>query len=162
MTTQTGTGSAHSATADREIVTTRLIVAPRELVWRAFTQQEHIHHWWGPNGFTTTTSEMDVRSGGVWRFVMHGPDGRDYVNKIVYRDVQPPALLTYMHSGDEGEPVQFHTTVTFDEVEGGTQLTMKAVFPSAAERERVVREYGAVEGAKQTVARLAEYVKTME
>ena len=62
---------------DREIVATRIFDAPRELVWKVWTEQEHIGQWWGPKGFTTTTYSMDVRPGGVWRFVMHGPDGRE-------------------------------------------------------------------------------------
>ena len=66
------------ASPDREIVISRLIDAPQELVFEAFTDQKHIGEWWGPNGFTTTTLIMDLRPGGIWRFVMHGPDGRDY------------------------------------------------------------------------------------
>lgn len=71
-------------TADREIVITRVFDAPREQVFDAWTDSEHVSQWWGPNGFTTTTHEMDVRPGGVWRFIMHGPDGVDYKNRIVY------------------------------------------------------------------------------
>src|SRR5689334_18469516 len=67
-----------SDSSDREIVITRVIDAPRELVFAAFTDAEHISNWWGPNGFRTTTYEKDVRPGGVWRFTMHGPDGTDY------------------------------------------------------------------------------------
>ena len=82
-------------TAGREIVITRLIAAPPELVFDAWTDPKQIGRWWGPNGFTTTTHSMDVRPGGVWRFVMHGPDGRDYQNKIVYREVKRPERLVY-------------------------------------------------------------------
>ncbi len=67
---------------DREIVLTRRIKAPRELVWEAYTKPEHVMQWYGPNGFTLTIHEMDVRVGGVWRFMMHGPDGTDYPNPI--------------------------------------------------------------------------------
>ena len=72
------------ALAARSIVTTRLVDAPRDLVFEAWSDVEHLKHWWGPNGFTTTTSEFDFRPGGVWRFVMHGPDGTDYPNLIVF------------------------------------------------------------------------------
>ena len=62
-----------SNTADREIVTTRVMDAPRELVFKAWTDPDHLVHWWGPTGFTNTFHEFDLKPGGVWRFVMHGP-----------------------------------------------------------------------------------------
>jgi uncharacterized protein YndB with AHSA1/START domain len=145
--------------AARELVVTRVIDAPRELVYEAWTDPEHLARWWGPNGFSTTTQSFDFRPGGIWRFVMHGPDGRDYQNRITWNEIVPPERLAYHHGGGEDvEPVQFRTTVTFEKVGGKTRLTLRAVFPSAAERDRVVREYGAEEGARQTVGRLAEYV----
>ncbi len=70
--------------SDREIVATRVFDAPRELVFQVWTDAKHVSNWWGPRGFTTTTYEMDVRPGGVWRHVMHGPDGTDYPNEIVF------------------------------------------------------------------------------
>jgi uncharacterized protein YndB with AHSA1/START domain len=149
--------------SDREIVTSRTLAAPRELVWKVWTDPAHVGNWWGPNGFTTTTSRIDVRPGGVWTFVMHGPDGRDYENKITYIEVVEPERLVYAHGGgiDDLEPVSFHMTVTFVERNGQTELTMRAVFPTAEERDRVAREYGAVEGAVQHLGRLAEYLQTV-
>src|SRR5688572_2241673 len=114
------------ATADREIVIERVIDAPRELVFEAWTDPTHMTHWWGPRRFTTTTHRMDVRPGGAWRFVMHGPDGRDYQNRIVYREVVTPERLVYDHGGgDDVEPVSFHTTVTFEEYGGKTRITLR-------------------------------------
>jgi uncharacterized protein YndB with AHSA1/START domain len=147
---------------DRTIVTTRVLDAPRELVFEAWTDPKHLVKWWGPNGFTTTVRAIDVRPGGVWRFVMHGPDGVDYENRIVYDEIVKPERLVYRHSGgDDVEPVQFQTTVTFEDLGGKTRLTMRAVFPSAAERNRVAEEYGAIEGAEQTLGRLAAHLATM-
>jgi uncharacterized protein YndB with AHSA1/START domain len=149
-------------TAARELVVSRVIDAPRELVYQAWTDPKHLAQWWGPNGFSTTTRSFEFRPGGIWRFVMHGPDGRDYQNRITWDEIAPPERLTYHHGGDgDVEPVQFCTTVTFEAVGGKTRLTLRAVFPSAAERDRVVRDYGAEEGAKQTVGRLAHYVTQM-
>lgn len=146
----------------RSIITTRLFDAPRELVFEAFTDPRHLMHWWGPNGFTLTIRSMDMRPGGVWRFVMHGPDGTDYENRIVYDEVVRPERLVYRHGGgDDVEPVQFHVTVTFEDKGGKTRLTMHALFPSAAERDRVAEKYGAVEGAQQTLQRLAEHLAGM-
>ena len=147
--------------ADREIVTTRLIDAPRELVFEAWTDPKHVAHWFGPEGFVTTTQAMEVRPGGVWRFTMRGPDGRDWPNVVTYEQVVPPERLVYLH-GDETEPDMFHTTVTFDDQGGKTALTMRAVFKTAAAREFVARERGAIEGAQQTVSRLERYVQGLK
>ena len=109
---------------------------------------------------TTTTHSFDMRSGGVWRFVMHGPDGRDFQNRITYEEVVPPRRIVYRHGGGEDvEPVQFKTTVTFEELGAArTRIIVRTDFPSAGERDRVIKEYGAAEGLAQTLARLGEYV----
>lgn len=144
----------------KAIIATREFDAPRSLVFEVWTDPKHLAQWWGPNGFTITTSHFDMRVGGTWRFVMHGPDGRDYENRITFDEVIPPDLIRYHHGGgDDVEPVQFRTTVTFEELERNlTRLTLHATFPSAAERDRVIKEYGAAEGAQQTLSRLADYV----
>jgi uncharacterized protein YndB with AHSA1/START domain len=143
----------------RAIITTRVFDAPRELVWSAWTDPNHLAQWWGPNGFTTTTSAYDLRPGGTWRFVMHGPDGRDYQNLVTFDEIVKPERLVYRH-GDDVEPVQFRTTVTFEDLGGKTRLTLRAQFPTADARDRVVKEYGAAEGAVQTIERLANYLTT--
>jgi uncharacterized protein YndB with AHSA1/START domain len=146
----------------RSIIGTRIFDAPRELVFAAFTDPKHLAQWWGPDGFTTTTSKFEFRPGGVWRFVMHGPDGRDYQNRITFDEIVPPARIVYHHGGgDDVEPVQFTTTVTFEDLGGKTRLTWQGTFPSAEERARVIREYGADKGLVQTMTRLVDYVAAM-
>ncbi len=144
----------------RAIIGSRIFDAPRALVFAAFTDPQHLAQWWGPNGFTTTTLAFDFRPGGVWRFVMHGPDGRDYQNRITYEEIVPPERLVYRHDGgEEVEPVQFSTRLTFADLGNGkTRLTWHGTFPSAEERARVIKEYGADKGLMQTMARLADYV----
>ena len=88
------------SSADREIVITRLIDAPPARVFDAWTDPRQVVQWWGPRGFTTTTSKMDVKPGGVWGFVMHGPDGHDYQNRITYLEVVKPERLVYKHGGE--------------------------------------------------------------
>jgi uncharacterized protein YndB with AHSA1/START domain len=149
-----------TSTKDRDIVIHRLVNAPRELVFDAWTSPEHVAQWWGPNGFSTTIHEMDVRPGGVWRFIMHGPDGADYDNTITYLEVVRPERLVYQH-GDEHDPSQFDATVTFFERDGQTEVVMKSVFPTSEARDYVVRQFGAIEGGKQTLGRLADYVENM-
>jgi uncharacterized protein YndB with AHSA1/START domain len=151
-----------SGTSDREIVITRVLDAPRELVFKAWTDPDHVAQWWGPNGFTNTIHEMDVRPGGVWRFIMHGPNGVDYPNKIVFIEIVSPERLVYNHGGDDGgEAGHFQVTVTFAEQGPRTELTMRALFKSAEERDKVVKEHGAIEGGNQTLVRLAEHLAKM-
>jgi len=146
-------------TSGKELVISRLLNAPRELVWEVWTQPEHVKHWWGPNGFTNTIHEMEVKPGGVWRFMMHGPDGTDFPNKIVFKEVKKPERLVYAHSSDdENDPTRFQTTVTFEKQGDKTFLTMRALFETAEERDRVVKKAGAEEGGKQTLSRLDAYV----
>jgi len=147
----------------RSIVGTRVLDAPRARVFSVWTDAKHLAQWWGPNGFTTTTQAFDFRPGGVWRFVMHGPDGRDYQNRITFDEIVSLERIVYRHGGgDEVEPVQFTQTVTFRDLGNGqTFLTWHGTFPSAAERARVIRDYGADKGLVQTMARLDDYVVTM-
>lgn len=154
--------STATDTSNREMIITRLLNAPRELVWKAWTQPEHVKHWWGPNGFTNTIHEMEVKPGGIWRFMMHGPNGMDFPNKIVFNEVVINERLVYTHSSeDDNDPNLFNTTVTFEKQGEKTLLTMRAVFATAEERDRVIKEYGALEGGNQTLARLADYLITM-
>ncbi|MEA2712037.1 MAG: hypothetical protein QOF78_4638 [Phycisphaerales bacterium] len=155
--------SDSTSTADREITATRHFDAPRELVFKMWTEQKHIEQWWGPTSFTTTTYNMDVKPGGVWRFVMHGPDGVDYQNKITYVDVVAPEKLVYRHGGDKDvEPVKFEVTVTFaDESDGKTRLNMRMLFPSAVAKNFVIEKYGADKGLVETLARLEERLANM-
>jgi uncharacterized protein YndB with AHSA1/START domain len=151
--------NAAQLSGDREIVATRVFDAPRELVFKAWTDPEHVAQWWGPRGFTTTTQRMEVRPGGVWRFVMHGPDGKDYQNMITFLEIVEPERLVYKHGGAKDvEPVNFQVTVTFEDEGGSTKLTMRMEFPSASARTYVVETYGAVEGLNETLDRLGEFV----
>jgi uncharacterized protein YndB with AHSA1/START domain len=155
--------TATASTADREIVITRVVDAPRDLVFQAWTEPQHVTHWYGPTGFTITIQEMDVRPGGVWLFIMHGPDGTDYFNRIAYHEVVRPERLVYTHSGDEAvDPNRFHVTTTFTDQGGKTLVVQRAVFETAAERDRVVREYHAIEGGKQTMDRLKQYLAKLQ
>src|SRR5262245_54717833 len=109
----------------RSIVGTRVLAAPRALVFSVWTDPRHLVQWWGPNGFRTTTHAFDFRPGGVWRFVMHGPDGRDYQNRITFDEIVAPERIVYRHDGAEDvEPVSFTQTVTIEDIgDGKTRLT---------------------------------------
>jgi len=151
--------SAEPDTAGREIVTIRVFDAPPARVFEAWGQSENLEKWWGPQGFTTTTHAFDFRPGGAWKHTMHGPDGVDYPHRVVYTEIVWPERIAYSHYGGiEGVPAQFEQTVTFAARGDKTELTMRMVFPSAAARSAVAEKYHAVEGAKETLARLAEHV----
>lgn len=145
---------------DRQIITSRLVNAPRSLVWKVFTDPNHLSHWWGPNGFWTTTTVHDFRIGGKWKFVMHGPDGTDYLNKVVFEEIDEPNFVYYKHMGEgDTSDVFFEAMISFEERGDKTNVTLRSIFPTAQERDFVVEKYGAVEGAVQTLTRLNEFVQ---
>lgn len=158
--------SVSSHPSDTEIVLTRVFDAPRMRVWRAWTDPALVVKWWGPNGFTTTTERHDFRVGGGWKYVMHGPDGKDYANSSVYLEIVEGERLVYRHGGaGEDKPgVSFVSTVTLEDAggPGRTRVTLRMKFPSAENKAMVVREYGAEEGGKQHLARLSEFLGSME
>ena len=106
---------------------------------------------------------MEVKVGGVWDFMMHGPDGTDYPNKIVFTEVVKPELLKFDHGSDDpNDPGQFKVTVNFNAVEKNkTEIHMRMLFQTKEARDLVVEKYGAIEGNTQTMNRLEEYLKTM-
>lgn len=142
-----------------QLIHTRLLNAPRELVWEVWTEPEHIKQWWGPDGFTLTHRSMEVEKGKHWKFVMHG-FGKDYDNKIEYLEVIKPVSLSYKH-GDEAGDLSFMVYVTFEEAGKKTLLTMRSVFKSEEIIEELKRKVNAVEGGKQTLNRMETYVNDL-
>jgi uncharacterized protein YndB with AHSA1/START domain len=134
--------------SDREIVTTRLLDWPRERVFRTWTDPAHLARWWGPKGFTNTFHEFDLRPGGLWRFVMHGPNGADYQNKSVFAEIVPPERIVFDHiSGPK-----FRATAIFAEEADKTKLTFRQLFETAAECDKV--KGFAVEANEENLDRL--------
>jgi hypothetical protein len=120
-------------TTERGILATRVFDAPRDLVWKVWTEPEHIWKWWGPKGFSDTIKKMDLKPGGAWEHVRHGPDGKNYENKTVYVEVVKPERLVYDHLSHPS----FRATVTL---------------------EKLAKEFEAVEGLSQTFGRLEEHL----
>jgi uncharacterized protein YndB with AHSA1/START domain len=119
--------------AAREIVTTRVVGASRERVFAAWTDPECLARWWGPQGFTNTFQEFDLRPGGTWRFVMRGPDGVEYKNRSVFVDIVEPERIVFHHvSGPE-----FQVTATFAAQGGKTRVTFQMLFDTAAACEKI-------------------------
>lgn len=156
-----GTPPPPTASPDRELVISRDFTAPRELVWEAMTDPRHVVNWWGPRGFSTTIETMDLRPGGVWKQTLHGPDGTNYPNKSVFKEVVRPERIVYSHGGgrDGGPGISFNATWTFDDLGNGrTRVTLRQVFASPEDRAFVIREFGAEEGGRQTLERLSEHL----
>ncbi|HYD03778.1 MAG TPA: SRPBCC domain-containing protein [Alphaproteobacteria bacterium] len=144
---------------DRLIVLNRVINASQDKVFKAFGDKKNIVKWWGPNGFTTTTKKMNFKVGGTWEYIMHGPDGTDYPNRMKYLEINPNKIKYLHDSGKNNDPEGFISTVEFEKQENKTNVILKSVFPTAKQKELVIKKYGAIEGGKQTLGRLAKYVE---
>lgn len=154
-------GPARAGTADREVVVARVVGAPRDLVFEAFTDVRHLSRWWGPDGFTTTTREFEFRVGGEWDFVMHGPDGTAYEEWITWTEIAPPERIALLHGETRGDPDAFESVITFAAEGGATRVELRTVFPTRELRDRAVERYHAIEGGRQTLGKLAAYVSAI-
>ena len=152
---------AQPGQADREIVVSRVIDAPRELVFEAFTAVRHLSQWWGPEGFSTTTRAFEFRVGGEWVFVMHGPDGTDYPEWISWTEIAPPERIALLHGEYRGDPNAFESTLTFAADGAATRIEMRTLFPTREQRDLAVEKYHAIEGGQQTLGHLAAYVTSI-
>ncbi len=144
-----------SNTADREIKISRLLKAPVDLVWEVWTDPEHIKNWWGPNGFTNTITRMDVKAGGEWDLVMHGPDGTDYKNKSRFKEVVKYKKLVYEHVSTP----KFLATIEFEDRGESTFLQWHMLFETKEQFIQVVKTFKADEGLKQNVEKLNFYLE---
>lgn len=145
-----------NTTADREIVVSRVINAPQELVFAAFTELEHAEKWWVPSG--TTIHEWNAKPGGLWRYSQPVPGGAEYPFKITFIEIEKPTRLVYDFETDtEDASAPVRTYVTFEEEDGKTKVTLQLVFVTAAEREEAMK-YGGEKGAKMALDNLADYL----
>ncbi|NMF91195.1 SRPBCC family protein [Aromatoleum petrolei] len=150
-----GPAGTTGSTDDHAFVHSRLIDAPRERVFRAFSDPAHLARWWGPKGFSNTFHEFDFRSGGGWRFVMHGPDGKDYKNESVFVEVVAPERIVVEHVLSH----HFLLTITLAAQGERTLVGWRQVFDTAAERQRIADIV--TEANEQNLDRLAAEVKNV-
>jgi uncharacterized glyoxalase superfamily protein PhnB/uncharacterized protein YndB with AHSA1/START domain/DNA-binding transcriptional ArsR family regulator len=143
-------------TTDREIRISRLLNAPVALVWEVWTNPEHIKNWWGPDGFSNTISKMDVKVGGEWDLVMHGPDGTDYKNKSVFKEVVKHKKLVYEHISAP----KFLATVEFENQGDKTHIHWHMLFETKEQFVQVVKTFKADEGLKQNIEKLNNYLQS--
>lgn len=147
-----------STPSDREIVTTRVFDAPRDLVFEAHTSCEHLSHWWGPRKYEVASCEIDFRPGGAWRIVLRGPEGEFVFFGEYLEIVRPERIVWTFGFGDM--PVPGPETYTFEEHDGKTTLTGTASFATVEERDEVLRS-GMESGAREMYERLDEYLAVL-
>ena len=144
-------------TKDRELLLTRTLNAPIDLVWEAWTDPQHIAKWWGPNGFTNTITTMDMKPGGEWILTMHGPDGTDYKNKSIFKEVIPHKKIVFDHIAPN-----FRATIEFKAQGEQTHLTWHMLFETVEQFIQVVKTFKADDGLKQNVDKLNAYLAQMK
>jgi uncharacterized protein YndB with AHSA1/START domain len=146
--------------SDLEILMVREFDAPRELLFKAYTDPEAIPHWWGPGRFSVTVDRMDVRPGGAWRYVSRGEDGAEFAFNGVYQEIVPPERIvcTFEYEGMPGHVSV--DTATFEERDGRTTLTVRSRFATVEDRDGMINS-GMEAGFAETLDRLLEYVRTM-
>ena len=154
-----GVPSTFEQLSDREVAFTRDLDASRERIWRAWTEPRHLDRWWGPNGFSVTTEAFAFVPGGVWRSVMHAPDGTHNPSRVVFREIDPPSRLVFENRWESPAPLEFTGTMTLEPVGQGTRLSLRLTFADAAAFQVAVETYGVLDGGTQTLDRLADLLQ---
>lgn len=144
-----------SDTSDREIKLMRVLNAPIDLVWEVWTDPKHIKEWWGPNGFTNTINKMDFSVKGEWDFIMHGPDGTDYKNKNVFREIVKHKRIVYEHASTP----KFLATIEFEPQGDKTKIVWHMLFESRELFIQTVKTFKADEGLQQNLEKLDRYAQ---
>jgi uncharacterized protein YndB with AHSA1/START domain len=147
-----------SNTSNRELRISRILNAPIELVWEVWTDPYHLKQWWGPNGFTNTISKMDVRENGQWDLVMHGPDGKDYMNKSIFKEIVPYKKIVYDHVSGP----RFLATIEFQAEGDKTRINWHMLFETKEQFIQTVKTFKADEGLKQNLEKLEQYLTKMK
>lgn len=157
--------------SEREFVISRTFAAPRELVWQAWSQCEHLQQWWAPTGWSVPVCKMDFRVGGVWHYCMKGPmpDGTEMESwgLTVYQEIVAPERIVALDqfADAEGnvslEMPKMHNTITFTAIDGQTEVTSRSEFATVADLETVI-EMGMEEGVTQSWDQLAEHLARLQ
>ena len=144
-----------SSTAGRELITTCQLHVSRKRVYQAWTTPAELAQWWGPDGFTTTVHQMELEPAGLWHLTMYGPDGTSFKNKMVFIEVEPPERLSWSRI----TAPKFSSTITFEETDGITKVTMRMLFATVEEYNNAARVFGMEAGAVQTMNRLKYFLE---
>ena len=140
----------------QELKTIKTINAPIEKMWEVWTNPDHLAKWWGPNGFTNTIHQMDLKKGGEWKMTMHGPDGTNFPNRSIFLEIIPNKKIVFEHFNPH-----FITTVRFEYVDSATRIEWSMLFDSPEMYEIVVKAHKADEGQKQNLEKLEKYISDL-
>ena len=143
-------------TAIREMQITKTFKAAINLMWEVWTNPEHIVNWWGPNGFTNTIHKMDFQEGGEWKLTMHGPDGINYPNRSIFKEIIPFKKIVFEHFNPH-----FITTVLFESKGEETQIDWTMIFDTVEMSETIIKAHKADAGQKQNIERLEKYLSKL-
>lgn len=157
MKTEVLIGDKESA---HELIFSRVFAAPVDVVYRAWTDADQLVRWWGPRGFSLTVRVMELKVGGVWEYILHGPDGTDYPNRAVFEEVDPLKRLVFFNTG--GHVSDRHLTcrmiVTFNGQDAHTLVTLRMQFETSASLDRA-KARGAEQGGEESFVRLSEWLE---
>ncbi len=142
-------------TKERELIISRTLYAPVELFWEVWVNPEHIKNWWGPEGFTTTISKMEVKPKGEWDLILHGADGTDYKNKSIFKEIVKHKKIVYNHISAP----KFLATIEFESLGDTTKISWQMLFETAEQFHQGVKVFKANEGLKQNIMKLEAYLK---
>ncbi|PWT77662.1 MAG: polyketide cyclase [Bacteroidetes bacterium] len=146
--------SVKSNTEERELIFSRLLDAPIKLVWKVWTNPDHLALWWGPDGFTNTIKKMDLKPGGEWNLIMHGPDGTDYNIRCVFREIVPEKKITY----EQFTNFKCIATIRFESRGDKTFIHWHMLFESKEYLIQTAKAFGVVTGLQQNAERLVHYL----
>lgn len=130
-----------------------LLKAPTDIVWEMWANPEHISNWWGPNGFTNAIHKMDFKEEGEWNLTMHGPDGKNYPNRSIFKEIIPFKKIVFEHFHPH-----FITTVLFESENSETLLDWTLLFDSEEMFDIIVKAHKADEGQKENIEKLEKYL----
>lgn len=143
-----------------ELIFSRVFAASIEVVYRAWTDPDQLVRWWGPKGFSLTIRTMELKVGGIWEYILHGPDGTDYPNRAIFEEVDPPKRLVFFNTG--GHVSDRHLTcrmiVTFDGQKAHTLVTLRMQFESSASLDQA-KARKAEQGGLESFVRLSEWLE---
>jgi len=143
-------------TENRELRIAGTFKAPINLMWEVWTNPERIVNWWGPNGFTSTINKMDFREGGEWKLTMYGPDGTNYPNRSIFKEIVPFRKIVFEHFNPH-----FTTIVLFESKGEETQIDWTLLFDTVEMRETIIKVHKAEEGQKENIEKLGNYLSTL-
>ena len=149
-------GDINNRAIEKKLQSIRIIKAPAGLMWEVWTDPVHLVKWWGPDGFTSTIHKMDFQENGEWKLTLHGPEGTNYPNRSIFKEIIPFKKIVFEHFNPH-----FITTILFEPKDEDTQLDWSMLFDTVEMGEIIIKAHKAEEGLKQNIERLEKYLSKL-